>query len=146
MKTCVVLFAALLLGSLLSGCASSSARTTPDVQVDNTRPELTVGMAATDVERLWGRPSKVRPVADPAMTVEVWTYFGTVSTRAVPVITSVQRVPAFNLAAENMITQAPEPVYQVETRRYEEVITVVLINGRVVDLRRATRELPSMVQ
>lgn len=146
MKSVFVCCTAAVLGALLAGCATGPSQPGPGgvtgVQGSDANPPLTIGMASTEVRRLWGEPAEVTPVADPRMSVEIWIYRGGVTTHVAPVATGVREVMAFNPVFEGGVVATAEPFYQVQTRRIAHFHHVVMIDGKVAESWQSRRELP----
>lgn len=93
---------------------------------------LTKDMTADQVRADLGPPAEVRPMESPG--AEIWVYRRNVVTGVDMVPTRTQDVPSVNPVTGEMRT-VQEPVYSRETRTSEQVLYLLLFQGRLTSWR-----------
>jgi len=138
MKTRVVICGFVLMVAILTGCASgpSVPGKGPGATTPSGRPDpwlsLTKDMTAAEVRTALGEPAEVRKMESPGG--EIWVYQRKIVTGVDMVPTRTQDVPYVDPITGQMRT-VQEPVYSRETRTSEQVLYLLLFQGRLTSLR-----------
>jgi len=138
MKTRVVICGFVLMVAILAGCASGPAApaTGSGGTTQSGKPDpwlsLTKDMTAAEVRTALGEPAEVRKMESPGG--EIWVYQRKVVTGVDMVPTRTQDIPYVNPLTGEMST-VQEPVFSRETRTSEQVLYLLLFQGRLTSWR-----------
>lgn len=142
-----ILTGAVILACLQAGCANAPANAeNPSAQpaaknADSTPfPELKVGMTGDVIRSKLGDPIEIRPMESKVGKTEVWVFHIVRTVDTTQVATSTKDVPAFSLNTIDKLTSYPEMVYSMADKKAETILSLLMIDGRLIAQTAATRE------
>lgn len=130
---------AILVTALLAGCAAPApSAKAPAASLDpsvNSRA-IAKGMDGEEVIRRIGKPAEVRPLKPGDGHAEVWVYRRDAGTRTIQTATSTRQieVPNFITGGTQLVN---EPVYSTEQIKYEESISLLMYDGKLVEWKKS---------
>lgn len=146
-KIFLTLAGSILLICLYAGCANaptSAENITPNVDATTAAPsafpELKAGMTAEVVRTKLGEPFEIRPMESEVGKAEVWVFRIERTINTTQVATGTRDVPAFMLATADKTTTVPEMVYSMADKKAETILSLLMLNGRLIAQTSATRE------
>ena len=142
-----ILAGTILLVCLHAGCANAPAtaeNASPKADAATAAPspfpELKVGMTAEVVRTKLGEPIEIRPMESKVGKAEVWVFHIERTINTTQVATATRDVPAFMLTTTDKLSSYPEMVYSMADKKAETILSLLMLNGRLIAQTSATRE------
>lgn len=142
-----ILSGTILLVCLQTGCANApinaentTSKANPASVAQSPFPELKVGMTAEAIRAALGNPVEIRPMESKVGTSEVWVFHIERTVNTTQVATGTRNVPAFALNMTDTLTTYPDMVYSMADKKAVTILSLLMINGRLIAQTSATGE------